>query len=185
MVFPLRKSGDYPYTATNTRPISIVCQFRKIFETLLLPALSTSLDDSFGSTQAGFRSGYSTLTNLLTLNNIIEDKQYPHIVFLDFKAAFDCVQWDKLSTELKNQGINPILLSLIYHLMYRDIKFSLVVNGSQSSPLLRTTGLPQGSQLSPILFNRFLSSLLKTLNQNADPVPHCLFFADDGVIIAK
>ena len=185
LVFPLRKSSDYPYIATNTRPISIVCQFRKIFETLLLPALCTSLDDTFGSAQAGFRSGYSTLTNLLTLNNIIEDKQYPHIVFLDFKAAFDCVQWNKLAAELKDQGINPILLSLIYHLMYKDMKFSLVVNGSQSSPLQRTTGLPQGSPLSPILFNRFLSSLIKTLNQNTDQVPSCLFFADDGVIVAK
>ena len=185
LVYPLRKSPDLPYTATNTRPISIVCQFRKIFETLLLPAVNTSLDTSFGSCQAGFRSGYSTLTNLLTLNNIIEDKQYPHIVFLDFKAAFDCVQWYKLATELKDQGMNTILLNLIYHLMYKDMKFSLIVNGSQSRDLQRTTGLPQGSPLSPILFNRFLSGLLKTLNQNADQVPHCLFFADDGVIIAK
>ena len=185
LVYPLQKSRDLPYTATNTRPISIVCQFRKIFETLILPGISTSLDTSFGSCQAGFRSGYSTLTNLLTLNNIIEDKQHPHIIFLDFKAAFDCVQWDKLSHELQNQGMNPILLSLVYHLMYKDMKFSVVVNGSQSPALSRTTGLPQGSPLSPILFNRFLASLLKTLNTGADQIPNCLFFADDGVIIAK
>ena len=74
LVFPLRKCHDHPYTATNTRPISIVCQFCKIFETLLLPTVSSKLDDSFGSAQAGFRSGNSTLTNLPTLNNFIEDK---------------------------------------------------------------------------------------------------------------
>ena len=69
--------------------------------------------------------------------------------------------------------------------MYRDIKFSLVVNGSQSPHWQRIRGHSQGSPLSPILFNRFLFSLLQTGNQDADHIPHYLFFANNGVIIAK
>ena len=63
--------------------------------------------------------------------------------------------------------------------------FSVIVNGCASPIQSRTTGLPQGSPLSPTLFNRFIDSLLLTLNwQNTPSFPSGLFFADDGVLVA-
>ena len=69
--------------------------------------------------------------------------------------------------------------------MYRDILYSLVVNRCESPKQHRTCGLLQGSPLSPILFNRFINSLLLSLNWNSQPTfPSALLFADDGVLIA-
>ena len=51
--------------------------------------------------------------------------------------------------------------------------------------LSRTTGLSQGSPLSPIFFNRFIDSLLTTLIwQNPPTFPSSLWFPDDAVLVA-
>jgi len=69
--------------------------------------------------------------------------------------------------------------------MYRDISYSLIVHGCQTQKHHLTSGLLPGSPLSPILFNRFINSLLQSLNWNIQPTfPSALFFADDGVLIA-
>lgn len=108
---------------------------------------------TYSPIQASFWSGYSTLTNILILYHQIESDAGSHIVFLDFASAFDRVQWHYLRKELEKQGINLLLLQLIYHPMYCDMTFSVIVNSSLSPIQGRTTGLLQGSPLSPTLFN--------------------------------
>jgi len=185
LIFLLCKDKKKPYTANNSRPISILCLFRKIFESLILPCVRSSGNMRYSGIQAGFRSGYSTLTNVLTLHDLIESDAGSHIVFLDFASAFDSVGWPFLRKELDKQGMNPVVVQIIYQLMYHDMSFSVIVNGTPSSNQHRTCGLPQGSPLSPALFNRFINSLLETLNwQNTPSFPSALFFADDGVLIS-
>jgi len=184
-IYPLYKDKTKADTASNSRPISLLCLFRKLFESLILPTLKSSGQMSYSSIQAGFRSGYSTLPNVLTLHHPIESDAGSHIVFLDLASALDHVPWHYLRQELEKQGINPLVLQIIYHLMYRDKTFSVIVNGCQSPVQVRTTGLPQGSRLSPTLFNRFIHGLLQTLNwQNLASFRSAFFFADDGVLVA-
>jgi len=81
--------------------------------------------------------------------------------------------------------MNPPVLQLVYQLRYRDMSDSLIVNSCVSQKQPRTCGLLQGSLLSPILFNRFMNSLLQSLNWNSQPTfPSALFLADDGGLIA-
>jgi len=129
----------------------------------------TSGNLAYSGIQAGFRSGYSTITNILTLHHLIESDGGSHIVFLDFASAFDRVQWSYLRIELEKQGINPLVLQLIYHLMYSEMTFSIVVNGTTSALAHRSCGLLQGSLLSPALFNRFINSLLEALTWGNSP----------------
>jgi len=185
LVFPLCKDKNKPYTAINSRPISLVCLFRKLFESLILPIVASSGDMSYSGIQAGFRSGYSTLTNVLTLHHLIEADAGTHIVFLDFVSAFDKVDWIHLRAKLQQQGMNSLVLHIIYRLMYRDMTYSIIVNRCESPIQSRNCGLLQGSPLSPILFNRFINSLLQTLNlQSPASFPSALFFADDRVLIS-
>jgi len=185
LVYPFCKDRKKPYTATNSRPISLLCLFRKLFESLILPVISASGHMAYSGIQAGFRSGYSTLTNLLTLHYLIEADAARRIVFLDFASTFDRVSWPYLQQELKEQGINPLVLQLLYQLIYWDMLYSLVVNRCESPKQPPTCGLLPGSPLSPILFNRFINSLLLSLNWNSQlTFPSALFFADDGVLIA-
>jgi len=141
---------------------------------------------AYSGSLAGFRSGYSTLTNFLTLHHLIEADAAQHIVFLDFASAFDRVSWPYLPQERKQQGMNPLVLRLVYQLMYRDMSYLLIINGCESQKQARTCGLLQGSLLFPILFNHFINSLLRSLNWNSQPTfPSALFFANDGVLIAS
>jgi len=185
LVFPLCKDKKKPYTAINSRPISLVCLFRKLFESLILPIVASSGDMRYSGIQAGFRSGYSTLTNVLTLHHQIEADAGTHIVFLDLVSAFDKVDWIHLRAKLQQQGMNLLVLHIIYQLMYRDMTYSIIVNRCESPIQSRNCGLLQGSPLSPILFNRFINCLLQTLNlQSPASFPSALFFADDGVLIS-
>ena len=185
LVYPLCKDRKKPYTVENSRPISLICLFRKLFESLILPIVSSSGKMAYSGIQAGFRSGYSTLTNVLTLHHQIEADAGSHIVFLDFAAPFDKVAWVYLERELKAQDINPLVLQLLYQLMFRDMTFSIIVNGCRSPQQDRNCGLLQGSPLSPILFNRFINSLLQSLNWQCRPTyPSALFIANDRVLIA-
>jgi len=104
-VYPLCKDRKKPYTATNSGPISLLCLFRKLFEFLILPVVSASGNMLYSGIQAGFHSGYSTLTNVLTLPHLIEADAAQHIVFLDFASAFDRVGWTYLPQELRGQVV--------------------------------------------------------------------------------
>src|SRR5207253_231423 len=102
--------------------------------------------------QAGFRTGYSSLTNVIALDYLIQGSNAIHVSFLHFAAAFDKVQWSDLKLELQKQGMHPMVLCLVHQLMYNDMTFSVIVNGATSPQLPRRCGLLQGSPLSPILF---------------------------------
>ena len=52
-------------------------------------------------TQAGFRSHYSTCTNAAVLHSLLESYRITHVVFLDFKAAFDVVDYSLLTDVLR------------------------------------------------------------------------------------
>jgi len=100
LMFPLCKDKKKPYTANNLRPISIFCLFQKIFESLILPCVRSSGNMRYSGIQAGFHSGYLTLTNVLTLHYLMESDAGSHIVFLDFATAFDSLGWSFLHREL-------------------------------------------------------------------------------------
>lgn len=180
----LVKDPSQPKTADNLRPITIICIFRKIFERLLLPAFHgdwAALDDA----QAGFRGGYSTLTNVAIVHHALSSGARPIAVFLDIKAAFDRVSHGLLDAILRDRGAPPVLRRLVRSLMMTSMYSRLLVNDMVSEPIDRTCGILQGSPLSPILFNLFIDGLLRLLNRDGESIPRCLFYADDGALLTR
>ena len=63
------------------------------------------------------------------------------------------------------------------------------LNNGPSQPFTATTGLKQGCNFSPILFNLYGNNLPTVYNQSCDPVylgnspVHCLMWADDCVVM--
>jgi hypothetical protein len=121
-IIPLHKGGD-KREMSNWRPTSILPLFSKIFEKALHKKLYSYLN-SLGflcDTQFGFRKSHSTghaVHHLLdVLNNVSESGSTPLTIFIDFKKAFDTVDFelllDRMShLRIKGNWINWFLLYL-------------------------------------------------------------------------
>ena len=72
-----------------------------------------SENNLFCSSQHGFRTGHSCVTQLLNAmqewTSTLEMGYSVDIVYLDFQKAFDCVSHRCLHTKLSSYGINGII----------------------------------------------------------------------------
>ena len=79
-------------------------------------------------------------------------------VFLDVKKAYDCVDRERLLELISNFGINGKMLRwLKYFLGKRYNKAILIAEISKKKEFRKE--VPQGSPISPLLFNIYLSEL--------------------------
>ena len=74
---------------------------------------------------------------------------------VDLEKAFDSVWIDGLLLKMLYLGINGNVCSLIRNFL-KERKFLIRIDGVKSTEFTSTVGLPQGSVLSPILFNIFV-----------------------------
>jgi sorting nexin-29 len=116
VICPIYKKGD-KLQCTNYRGISLLNICYKIFTSLLYEWLVLHMEEILGDYQCGFRRGRSMIDNLSMLR-IICEKFYEydlelHLLFLDFKQAYDSVDRRFLYNTLKEFGIPNKLVSLI------------------------------------------------------------------------
>ena len=127
----------------------------------------------------GFRSGYSTETQLfVTVNDLLElyDKnKQVDIAILEFYKAFDTVPHDKLLQKLDNYGVRGnILQSLTRFLKIR--KMNVFFEGEHSDSVLVEIGVPQGTVLGPLMFLCHIHDLPDTVESSVR------LFADDCLL---
>jgi hypothetical protein len=176
-VTPIFKSGD-KMSAGNYRPVSLTSQVCKICEKIIRQRIVNFLENNnmFCDEQHGFRKSRSCLTNLLcTLEEWtrLYDEGLPFdILYLDFRKAFDSVPHVRLIYKLYKYGIIGKLSSWIENFL-SGRKQCVCINGSKSSYLNVTSGVPQGSVLGPVLFLLFINDLPAVINTR------CQIFADD------
>jgi hypothetical protein len=183
-IYLLSKDVSKRRDASNLRPISIICILRKVFERLLLLQFQGQPWAQFHPAQAGFRRSYSTYSNAAVVHALLSSKARSTAVFLDFKSAFDVVDHTRLDLKLAARGCPPPLRRLIQNLMFVHLRSRILINGQITEWFPRSCGVLQGSPFSPWLFNIFVDDLLYEVNALATGPPICLFYADDGVIIA-
>jgi hypothetical protein len=180
----LIKDPSKPF-ADNTRPIALTNILRRIFEKI---ALSNWLKKPWATlhpSQAGFRRGFSTITQILTSDEMSR-KGFPFTIFLDIKAAFDTVPHQLLLDTLEKCGCPAMDRKLVYYLMMNECSSILTLNRQMDTKeIKRRHGLFQGSILSPFLFNIFIDILAKKLNVSCTHIMFALFYADDIALKAK
>ena len=196
-VCPIHKKGD-PAQPANYRPISLTSVLRKLLEICLSPTIQTA-SPQLDVAQGGFRPGRSALDQALCLHDLMHTyfahhHHFPTIAFLDIKAAYDTVDRRIIWNALARSNASPPLLSLLQHL-FDDVSISVLLANQTSRPFSPTTGVLQGSVLSPHLYSIYINSLPKLLRDVASPttptvsdppIPiNCLLYADDVAIIGS
>ena len=177
-VSPVYKNGA-KHDPSNYRPISVIPTVSKIFEKIIFDQLNKYFNDNnlLTTCQSGFRSLHSTVTALLEATNSwsvnIDNGLINGVVFIDLKKAFDTIDHQIILQKLENYGIEHNSLKWFEsYLTGRTQKCK--VNDRLSGSTSVTCGIPQGSNLGPLLFLTYINDLPNCLH-HATP----RMFADD------
>ncbi|KAG2210123.1 hypothetical protein INT45_002900 [Circinella minor] len=183
-----------PYT-NFLAPISLTSVLRKVMEICLSPSLhsdSLPLDVA----QGGFRQQRSTLDQVLCLYELSIRHtritgQSPSICVLDILPAYDTVDRSVIWRVLECDVLPP-LLGLLQSL-FDDVHIEVLISGHVSHCFSPTTGVLQGSILSPYLYSLYINSdsdfLPSSLYSSSTRLIaghwiNALLYADDVILIA-
>ena len=164
LIIPILKHGKDPAKPDSYRPISLLSCVGKVVEKMVSTRLSWLLEtrNKLSPTQCGFRKRRSTEDLLVRLDHQVRstlvNRQVTLTVFFDLQQAFDSVSHEHLLYKLANSGVDGNTLSWIEEFL-SDRHFQVLVGNSRSDPAPMKKGLPQGSTLSPILFNVMLADI--------------------------
>lgn len=181
-VVPILKPLKPPSQITSYRPISLTSTLAKTAERMVKYRLESFLEASniLPPCSMGFRSGRSTQDCLIQVVNaahatLLCKKRVTLLLLLDIHGAFDNVWREGLLHKVSALGISPKMHAWITDfLRNRRCRVKL---GSHFSDWISThRGVPQGSVLSPTLFNIMLMDLPNVIT---DPSVHTAIFADD------
>ena len=162
----LPKPGKPIDQGTSYRPISLLCPASKVIERLLLPLLVEHLP--IAEHQHGFRHGRSTTSALLPITQQVVfgfNQPKPPLrtiaLAIDFSKAFDTVDHNQLLTMIANTPLNHNIVR--WCSSYLRGRMSACRFGMKTSSYQHVRcGVPQGSVISPILFNCFVSDFPQT-----------------------
>ncbi|GFV23914.1 RNA-directed DNA polymerase from mobile element jockey [Trichonephila clavipes] len=170
--------------ATNYRPISLLSTIGKIFEKIILKRLQEHTDSHnlIPNFQHGFRSETSTDHQLLCLTNRVinglNSGDTTGGAFLDVEKAFDRVWHDGLIFKMIKLNFPSCIIHLINSYL-SDRTFQVKILATLSRIGTVSAGSPQGSNLSPMLYNIYTHDFPTT------PTVDVCLFADDAAIIAQ
>ena len=161
VIIAIPKPGKPSTQGSSYRPISLLSPVIKVLERLVLPYLQSGF--TFAESQHGFRSARSTTTALLPITESIargfNQRKPPSrttILAIDFSKAFDTVPHHRLLQRILQSNLNNNLTRWV----------AAYLNGRQACCQYQSArsrfrgarvGVPQGSVISPALFNFFVS----------------------------
>merc|ERR1711991_664962 len=184
IIIPIPKVSTSKVRLDKFRPISLLPVVGKIMEKIVTKRLTDIAEkcEWLPKFQHGFRRKKSTLNNLIELQNVIHEafnrKEMLLAVFLDVKKAYDCVEREQLYEILKGKGLSGKILDWL-KVFLNDRKAKVVFNNTHSDIYTFKHGVPQGSPLSPLLFNIYLGDLDVVIKSGISQ------FADDLVLWIK
>lgn len=150
----LYKKGD-PSDLENWRPISLLNIDYKIAARTLANRLKKVIHKIIHLDQQGYIQNRFIGYNLRQIQDVIdyaEDLQLEGaILFLDFRKAFDTIEWNFLFTVLQKFGFKETFIQWI-KVLYFDCKSCIFNYGHRSSIFNPFRGIRQGCPISALLY---------------------------------
>ena len=164
LIIPIKKMNKPPEDVSSYRPITLLSCIGKLFEKIIQKRLEYVLEKNnlLNEGQCGFRRGLGTIDILLRIENIIrqslEQNKICIVVYIDLQSAFDTVWGQGAIYKLAQLGLRGNLIGILNE-FFKERKVSVLSRGVRSDYKNISAGTPQGSTLSPILFNIMLSDI--------------------------
>ena len=181
-IIAILKPGKDSSIPKNYQPISLLCHTYKLYERMILNRIASAIEQHLIKEQAGFRSGKACTSQLLNLTQHIEDGYEEGMItgtaFVDLSAAYDTVNHRLLIQKLYNTTLDSQLCRVIQNLL-SDRRIYVELNNERSRWRIQKNGLPQGSVLSPTLFNIY------TNDQPILDGTRSFIYADDLCVTAQ
>jgi hypothetical protein len=175
-IIAILKPGKDASVPKSYRPISLLCHLYKLYERMILNKIAPTIERHLIDEQAGFRKGKSCTGQLLNVTQYIEDGFEKGFItgsaFVDLSAAYDTVNHRTLIQRLYKMTDDKKLCEIIHGILLNR-RYYVELNGDRSRWRNQKNGLPQGSVLSPILFNIY------TNDQPVYPGTRSFIYADD------
>ncbi|XP_059061881.1 uncharacterized protein LOC131854757 [Achroia grisella] len=184
-IIPILKTGKPLSDPASYRPIALSSVLLKLTEHLVKNRLEWFVEhnDLLSNSQYGFRKGMSTLDSLSIFTTDIRlsftENKSTIAAFLDIKAAYDNVSITVLQNKLNALNIPPRLTKFIINMLSeRSINLENSNPSCNSNFRVLWKGLPQGSVLSPILYNIYTYDLENSVTDPTNKI-NILQYADD------
>ncbi|KAK1785701.1 hypothetical protein P4O66_019042, partial [Electrophorus voltai] len=164
------------------RPIALTSIIMKCFERLVMRHIKTQLTPSLDCLQFAYHSNCSTddaisTTLHLALTHLDKKGTYVRMLFIDFSSAFNTIVPQHLIGKLSLLGLNTSLCNWILDFLTGRPQ-SVRIGSNTSNTTTLSTGAPQGSVLSPLLFTLLTHDCAAMHSSN-----HIIKFADDTTVV--
>ena len=147
-----------PKGGGDFRPITLLNAIIKLYEQVLYIRLFEFIDKLLPESQYGFRpkrSSSDQASNLImNIQSARTRKNHVAVLFIDIKKAFDRVHRTLLLNDLHRNGVRGKILLALKSLLF-DNNIRIFFNDAISEEYTTDFGCPQGSILSPLLWNFF------------------------------